>query len=104
LTFFNIEVKRTWLISKSFKDQSEANPAYSKTYKDRSEATSAYSRYKEGRSEVNSAYFRNRNKKNDLDQSKTYGGGIFITLWSPGIDSKELIPPAHALAGRSTYL
>ncbi len=24
-----------------------------------------------------------------------YGAGIFKRLWSPGIDSKALIPPAH---------
>jgi hypothetical protein len=30
---------------------------------------------------------------------------VFLKLlWSPGIDSKELIPPAYALAGRSPYL
>jgi hypothetical protein len=26
-------------------------------------------------------------------------GGILKLLWSPGIDSKEFIPPAYALAG-----
>jgi hypothetical protein len=29
---------------------------------------------------------------------------FFKLLWSPEIDSKELIPPAYALAGRSPYL
>ena len=30
---------------------------------------------------------------------------VFLKLlWSPGINSKELIPPAYALAGQSPYL
>ncbi len=29
---------------------------------------------------------------------------FFKLLWSPGINSKELIPPACALAGRGPYL
>jgi hypothetical protein len=31
-------------------------------------------------------------------------GGILKLLWSPGIDSKELITPAFALTGESQYL
>jgi hypothetical protein len=38
-------------------------------------------------------------KKNELDRSKTNRGGILKLLWSPGIDSKELILPADALGG-----
>jgi hypothetical protein len=74
--------------------------------KDRSEAKSVYSTNSKDQNGVNSAYSRNRqdqSEKNELDQSKTNRGGIFKLLWSPGIDSKELIPPAYALAGLSPY-
>jgi hypothetical protein len=43
-------------------------------------------------------------EKNELDLSKTNSGGILKHLWSPGINSKEFIPPAYALAGWSPYL
>ncbi len=47
-------------------------------------------------------YSRNRqdrSEKNELERSKTNRGGILKTFMSPRIDSKELIPPAYALAG-----
>ncbi len=74
--------------STNSKDQSWANSVYSTNWKDPSAANSAYSTNRQDRSE-----------KNKLDQSKTNRGGILKFLWSPGIDSKELIPPAYALAG-----
>jgi hypothetical protein len=54
------------------------------------------------RSGANSAYSRNRQdqseKTNWIEVKRTEA--VFLKLlWSPGIDSKELIPPAYALAG-----
>ena len=40
-------------------------------------------------------------KKNERDRSKTNRGGVLKLLKSPRIDSKEFIPPAYALTGRS---
>jgi hypothetical protein len=43
------------------------------------------------------------NKTNWIQVKRTEA--VFLEhLWSPGIDSKELIPPAYALVGRSPYL
>jgi hypothetical protein len=66
------------------------------------EAKSVYSTNLKDRSGANLAYSRNRqdcSEKNELDRSKTNRGRIFTTLWNPGIDSKELIPPVYALLG-----
>jgi len=51
---------------------------------------------------ANSAYFRNRQdgseKTNWIEVKRTEA--VFLKLlWSPGINSKELIAPAYALAG-----
>ena len=76
-----IEVKQSLFIpqirktvySTNSKDQSGTNLAYSKNRQDQSE-------------------------KNELDRSKTNRGGFLKLLWSLGIDSKELNPPAYARA------
>jgi len=50
------------------------------------------------------AYSRKRkdwSEKNKRDRSKTNRGGVLKLLKSPRIDSKEFIPPAYALTGRS---
>jgi hypothetical protein len=50
----------------------------------------------------NSAYSRNRQdrrKKTNWIEVKPPEAVFLTLLWSPGIDSKELISPAYALAG-----
>ena len=44
---------------------------------------------------------KDRSEKNRRDRSKTNRGGVLKLLKSPRIDSKEFIPPAYALTGRS---
>jgi hypothetical protein len=67
--------------------QSEANSVYSTNSKERSRANS-YSRNRQDRSE----------KTNWIEVKRTEA--VFLKLlWSPGINSKELIPPAYAPGG-----
>jgi hypothetical protein len=63
---------------------------------------SVYSTISKDRSGANSAYFRDRqdrSKKINWIEVKRTEAVFLKLLWSPGIDSKELILPAHALAG-----
>jgi hypothetical protein len=89
--------------STNLKERSGANSVYSKNSKNQSEAKSVYSTNSKNRSGANSAYSRNRQdrsekKLNWIEVKRTEA--VFLKLlWSPGIDSKELIPPACALAG-----
>jgi hypothetical protein len=82
-----IKAERTLFIP-NWKDRSEAKSVYSTNSKDRSGANLAYSRNRQDRSE-----------KNELDRSKTNRAVFLKLLWSTGIDSKELISSAYALAG-----
>jgi hypothetical protein len=61
-----------------------------------------FHKFKKWKWSENSAYSRNRqdrSDKNELDRSKTKRCGYLKLLWSPGINFKELIPPAYALVG-----
>jgi hypothetical protein len=75
-------------IPQILKNQSGANSVYSTNLKDRSEANSAYSRNRQDQS-----------KKTNWIEVKQTEAVFLKLLWSPGIDSKELILPAYALAG-----
>jgi hypothetical protein len=88
------------------KERSEANSVYSTNWTDRSEAKSVYStKNSKERSEAKSVYSKNRRgansaySRNRQDRSEKMNRIEVKLLWSPGIESKELIPPAYALAG-----
>ncbi len=90
------------IYSTNWTDRSKAKSVNSTNLKGWCEAKSDYYTNLKNQSAANSAFFRNRqdwSEKNELDWSKTNRGGILKLLWSPGIDSKEFIPPAYALAG-----
>ncbi len=106
-----IEAERTRFIPQI--GQIEAKSVYSTNSKERSGANSVYSTYWKDRSEANSFYSTNSKKSNrselglfQIEVKNTNwvevkrAEAVFLKLlWSPGIDSKELIPPAYALAG-----
>jgi hypothetical protein len=90
------------IYSTNLKDSSGANSDYSTNWKDRSAAKSVYSKSSKNRSGANSACSRKRQDRSEKTNwiELKHTEAVFLKLsWSPGIDSKELIPPAYALAG-----
>jgi hypothetical protein len=84
------------IVATNWKDCSEAKNVYSTNWKDRSEAKSVYSTNskrlipKIGKIEA---------KKTNWIKVKRTEAVFLKLLWSPGIDSKEFILQAYALAG-----
>jgi hypothetical protein len=89
--------------STNWTDPGEAKSVNSTNSKERCEAKSDYSTNLKNQSGANSAYSRNRQdrseKKTNWIEVKRTEAVFLKLLWSPGIDFKELIPPAYALAG-----
>jgi hypothetical protein len=77
----------------SFSISKRNEPAYSRSCKDRSEANLSK------RSELGLLLGKIEVKKMNWMEVKRTEAVFLKLLWSPGIDSKELIPPACALAG-----
>ncbi len=98
------------------KERSGANSVYSTNWTDGSEAKSIYSTNSKERREAKSVYSTNSKieaertwliteigkieaKKTNWIEVKRREAVFLKLLWSPGIDSEELIPPAYALEG-----
>jgi hypothetical protein len=87
--------------STNLKERSGVNSVYSTNWTDRSEAKSVYSTNSKNRSGANTASSRNRqdrSKKTNWIEVKRTEEVLLKLLWSPGINSKELIPPPYAQA------
>jgi len=86
----------------SFSIWKRNEPAYSRSSKDRSEANHAYST--PSKVEAKRTLFipqiaKSEAKKTNWIEVKRTEAVFLKLFWSPGIDSKELILPAYALAG-----